>query len=116
MKLDVLKTIIAVALGAIVSYSLTLIQGFYGYWLYPAAWFVVFSVILAVAIGLNLDWMRTMANIRITSWLTFAGMFVMNLFFAIFCVSTPVFMIFNGLLLLIYLLMVYSLAKAGKEK
>lgn len=115
MKLDVVKTAVAVLLGALVAYMLSFCGVFAFVPTLPLICGIEFSIILTVALGLELSWMRTMANIRIVSWLFFVALLALNLILAFVCLSMPFFIIANGFATLIYILIVYSLGKNAKK-
>lgn len=116
MKFDLIKTIIAVLFSALIAYGLSFCIGFKFNLLYPIVAFIELAVIMVTAMGLNVTWMQTMANIKIISWIFFFAALILNLIFALLPVTQPLFIIANGLLVLVFLLSVYSMAKARKEE
>lgn len=115
MKLNPVKTAIAVLFGSLIAYSMSFFNSFAGNLLFPIACGVESAIIMTIAMALELSWMRTMTNIKITSWLFFVALLILNLIFGFVGVSTPLFIILNGAITLIYILIVYSLGKASKE-
>lgn len=115
MKLDIIKTFVAVLLGAIATYIISLVNNDVSGMLFPIVAGIESVVILIAALGLKVDWLRTMANIKISSWVFFFLLFVLNFIFAKRGVSVSAFVITNGILIAIFILLFYSLIKANKK-
>jgi len=70
------------------------------------------SVTLALSIGVNFERSRTTTNIRVVSGIFFAVALISNLIFNFLSFSEPSYIITNGILLLIYILIAYSINRA----
>lgn len=116
MKLDIVKTIIAMAASALIAY------GMYTWCvsdkevILSVSSFVEIAILLTAALGLKVDYLRSMANIKIVSWIFFIVVLIMNIIFSRNDFSTPAFIISNGCTILLFVLIVYSLIKANKNK
>lgn len=114
MKFDIVKTIIAVAASALIAYGMytwcVLNKGL----LLSAVSFTEMAILLISAIGIKIEWLRSMANVKIVSWIFFIAVLVMNIIFSHNEFSTPAFVISNGCTLLLFMLISYSLIKANK--
>ena len=115
MKLDVVKTIIAIAASALIAYGMyTWCVSDKGVLLSVFS-FAEIAILLVSALGLKLEWLRSMANIKIVSWIIFVVILTMNIIFSRNEFSTPAFIISNGCTLLFFLLITYSLSKANSK-
>ena len=63
-------------------------------------------------IGVNFEQSRTTTNVRVVSGIFFVISLASNLIFSFFTFSTPSYVITNGILLLIFVLIAYSISKA----
>lgn len=115
MKFNVVKTIIALAASLLVAYAMYAWDKSGNGWFLPVVAFIESGLLLTCALGIKFEWLRSMANIKITSWIFFIICVVMNVIFAGKPFSIPNFIISNGTVLLIASLIIYSLAKANKE-
>jgi hypothetical protein len=112
MKLNFVQTIIAIAVSALIAY------GFYHFHdtdnkiLLSAGSFIFLSVTLVLSIGVNFEQSRTTANNRVVSVIFFVIALISNLIFSFFSFSEASYIITNGILLLIYILIAYSINKA----
>ena len=115
MKFNVVKTIIAIVASLLVAYAMYSWDKSDNGWLLPIVAFVESGVLLTCALGIKFEWLRSMANIKITSWVFFIICLVMNSIFSSRVFSVPAFVISNGAIVLVAFLLIYSLAKANKE-
>lgn len=116
MKLDVVKTVIAVALSLLVAYGMYAFDASEHGWLLPGVTFVEMLLFLITALGLKIEWLRTMANIKIVAWVFFLIGLIANIIFSRFNFDVAAFILTNGCVSLIFALLVYSLAKANKAE
>ncbi|MAZ36721.1 MAG: hypothetical protein CL842_04645 [Crocinitomicaceae bacterium] len=112
MKINFVQTIIAIAVSALIAYGLYHFHNGVNQMLLSIGSFVFLSVTLALSIGVNFEQSRTTTNIRVVSGIFFGLALASNLVFSIFKFSTPSYVITNGILLLIFVLIVYSINKA----
>jgi len=112
MKIDLIKTIIAIGVSILIAY------GFYSFHhsvnsqLLVASSFVELSLSGFFVLGLRFEKPRTTANIRLVSSIFFFIFLVVNIAFSFFDFSKQSYIITNGLILLTCILIVYSIFKA----
>jgi hypothetical protein len=112
MKLNFVPTIIAIALSALIAYGLYSFHDSENKILLSLGSFVFLVTTLVIAIGVNFEQPRTTTNIRVVSGIFFVIALASNLIFSFFTFSTPSYLITNGILLLIFALIAYSINKA----
>lgn len=115
MKLDIVKTIIAFAMSLLIAYGMYAFDASEHGWLLPSVSFVVMLLFLVSALGLKIEWMRSMVNVKIVSWLFVIIGLVVNIIFSRSNFDIPAFIISNGCISLLFLLLAYSLIKANKN-
>ena len=109
MKLNFILTTIALCTSALIAY------GFYSFGnsdtklLLSFGSFVTLAFTLVFTIGVNFPLPRTSINLKTISVIFFVFSFVSNLIFAFFSFSTPIYVTINGMLLMIYCLILYSI-------
>jgi hypothetical protein len=112
MKLNFIPTIIAVGISVLIAY------GFYSFHssdkklLLSAGSFVLLALPLILTIGVNFDLPRTTTNIRTVSGVFFVASLASNLTFSFCSFSTPIYVIINGILLMTFTLIIYSISRA----
>jgi len=114
MKLNVVKTIIAIAVSVLIAYGLYSFHDSENKVLLSLGSFVFLGMTLVIAIGVNFEQPRTTTNIRVVSGIFFTIALISNLIFSSFTFSIPSYIITNGILLLIFVLTTYSLNKANQ--
>lgn len=114
MKFDIVKTIIAIAASLLIAYGLYATGVAENRWLLPIVAFLEVDLFLISAIGINFVWMGTMVNVKIISWLFFVISVVMNIIFGRFEYSVPAYVISNGGIILLFVLLIYSLSRSNK--
>ena len=112
MKLNVVQTIIAIAVSLLIAYGLYSFHDSENRLLLSLGSFVFLATTLVTTIGVNFEQSRTTTNIRVVSGIFFTIAFVSNLIFSISKFSPPSYVIINGILLLIFVLIAYSINKA----
>ena len=112
MKLNVVQTIIAIAVSLLIAYGLYSFHDSENRLLLSLGSFVFLATTLVTTIGVNFEQSRTTTNIRVVSGIFFTIAFVSNLIFSFSKFSTPSYVIINGILLLIFVLIAYSINKA----
>ena len=112
MKINFVQTIIAIAGCLLIAY------GLYGFHesenkiLLSAGSFVFLAATLVMTIGTSFEFPRTTTNIRVVSGIFFIVALISNLIFTFIAFSVPSYVITNGILLLVFILIVYSINKA----
>tara|TARA_B110000285_G_scaffold209953_1_gene251403 strand:+ start:374 stop:718 length:345 start_codon:yes stop_codon:yes gene_type:complete len=112
MKLNFVPTIIAIALSALIAYGLYSFHDSENKILLSLGSFVFLVTTLVIAIGVNFEQPRTTTNIRVVAGIFFVIALASNLIFSFFTFSTPSYAITNGILILIFALIAYSINKA----
>jgi len=112
MKIKFVQTIIAIALSALITYGLYNFHNGENQILLSIGSFVFLSVTLVLSIGVDFEKSRTTTNIRTVSGIFFTVALISNLIFNFISFSEPSYIIINGILLLIYLFMIYSIYRA----
>ena len=112
MKINFVQTIIAIVLSLLISYGLYSFHDSENKILLSLGSFIFLAVTLVITIGVNFEQSRTTTNVRVVSGIFFVIAFVSNLLFSFFTFSTPSYIITNGILLLIFVLISYSINKA----
>lgn len=112
MKINFVQTIIAIAVSALIAYGLYHYHNNENQMLLGIGSFVFLSVTLALSIGVNFEQPRTTTNIRVVSGIFFAVALISNLIFNFLSFSKASYVITNGILILIYSLIAYSINKA----
>lgn len=115
MKIDAIKTIVAVLISALCTYGFSLYDIVSHNLLFLIVCFVEFAAVLTMGLGVSISGMRTMANVKVLSWLFFIGGFIGNLIIAFCGAPTPAIILVNGALMTVYLLVVSSLVKASRK-
>lgn len=112
MKINFVPTLVACALSALIAYGLYSYHQGDNKLLLSAGSFLFLSISMIMAIGVNFDLPRTTTNIRVISSVFFAIAFICNLIFTFINFSIPSYVIINGILLLVYILIAYSINRA----
>ena len=111
MKINFIPTIIAITLSVLIAY------GFYNFndgenkILLSLGGFAFLATTLVGSIGINYEQSRTTTNIRAVSGVFFTVAFTSNLIFNFLNFSKPSYIIINGILFLMFILIVYSINK-----
>lgn len=111
MKIDFVKTIIAIAVSMLIAY------GFYSFHhsensqLLVATSFIELLLSGFFVLGLRFEQDRTTANVRLVTSIFFIVFLMTNIVFSFFEFSKQAYIIINGLLMLSCILIVYSLLK-----
>tara|TARA_B110000908_G_C10037430_1_gene350199 strand:+ start:260 stop:604 length:345 start_codon:yes stop_codon:yes gene_type:complete len=112
MKLNFAQTSIAIAISLLIAY------GFYSFHdsenkvMLSLGSFIFFATTLVTTIGVSFERPRTTTNIRTVSGIFFIIALFSNLVFSFLTFSIPGYVIVNGMLFLIFSLIVYSINKA----
>ena len=112
MKIDFVKSLIAIAVSALVTYGLYNIGGEGDKLILVCGSSLFLALTLTGSIGINFKFPRTTTNIRIVSSIFFIIAFSSNLVFSFITFSIPSYVITNGILSLLFILISYSIFKA----
>lgn len=112
MKVNYVQTIIAIAVSLLIAYGLYSFHDSENKTLLCSGSFVFLAATLAMSIGTSFDFPRTTTNIRVVSGIFFAIALISNLIFTFIFFSVPSYVIINGILLLVFILILYSIYKA----
>ena len=112
MKLNFVQTIIAIALSLLIAYGLYSFHDSENKMLLSLGSFIFLATTLIIAIGVNFEQSRTTTNIRVVSGIFFVIALISNLIFTFINFSIIGYVMINGILLLIFVLIVYSINKA----
>jgi hypothetical protein len=111
MKINFVQSIIAIAVSLLIAYGLYSFNNSENEILLSAGSFVFLAVTLINTIGVSFELPRTTTNIRVASGIFFAIALIGNLIFTVINFSVPSYLIINGILLLVYILIAYSINK-----
>jgi len=112
MKINFVQIIIAIALSALISYGLFSFHNGENRILLSVGSFLVMSSTLALSLGMSFEMPRTTTNIRVVAGIFFSFGLISNMIFTFSDFSSPSYVIINGILLLLFLLIAYSINKA----
>lgn len=112
MKVKFIPALVAVLISALIAYGLWNFHNFDNKILLSVGGFVFCAVTLFCAFGVNFELPRTTTNIRFLSITFFVIALISNLIFCFVNFAVPFYIILNGILLLIFILIVYSITKA----
>ena len=111
MKINFVQTIIAIAVSLLIAYGLYSFHDSENKILLSVGSFVFLATALVMTIGTSFELPRTTANIRVVSGIFFAIAMITNLIFTFINFSVPSYVIINGVLLLVFILIAYSINK-----
>lgn len=115
MKIDFIKTLIAVAISALLGYACYEISEFENVrWIITIGAFVTIVIPCVLTLGLSSKQERLAVMLKTLSSIILTVEIIVNFVFVFFDFSTPVYIIVNGLLLLIYALTYNSMYKSHK--
>jgi len=112
MKINFVQSIIAIALSLLIAFGLYSFHNGENKILLSVGCFVFLCATLLIAIGVSFELPRTTTNIKVVSGVFFVIALVSNLIFTFILFSPPIYVITNGILLLVFILIVYSINKA----
>ena len=112
MKINFVQTIIAIALSLLIAYGLFSFNKTENNVLLCVGSFVIIAVTLIITIGVSFELPRTTTNIKVVSAFFFAIALITNLIFTFISFSVPIYIITNGIFLLIFILISYSINKS----
>lgn len=112
MKIDLIKALIAFAISGLIAFGFYTFSSDLNRDLLTIGSLIFLSVTLIFSISISNNLPRTTTLIRITSIIFFIIALISNLLFLFIKFSQEVYIIVNGIMLLIYGLISYSIAKA----
>ena len=112
MKINFVQSIIAIAMSLLIAYGLYSFNSSENKILLSAGSFVFIATALVMTIGVSYELPRTTTNIRVVSGIFFVIALISNLIFTFINFSVPSYAIINGILWLVFILIVYSINKA----
>ena len=112
MKINFVQTIIAIAVSLLIAYGLYSFHDSENKILLSVGSFVFLATALVMAIVASFELPRTTTNIRVVSGIFFVIALISNLIFMFINFSVPSYVIINGILLLVFILIAYSINKA----
>ena len=112
MKINFVQTIIAIAVSLLIAYGLYSFHDSENKILLSVGSFVFLATALVMSIGASFELPRTTTNIRVVSGIFFVIALISNLIFTFINFSVPSYVIINGILLLVFILIAYSINKA----
>lgn len=112
MKVNFVQTIIAIAISLLIAYGLYSFHYGENGLLLGVGSFVFLATTLAFTIGVSSALPRTNVNVRVVSGVFFVVALVSNLIFTFIEFSVPAYVIVNGILLLVFILIAYSISRA----
>ena len=112
MKINFVQTIIAIAVSLLIAYGLYSFHDSENKILLSAGSFVFLAITLILTIGTSFELPRTTANVRVVSGIFFVVALISNLIFTFIAFSIPSYVITNGILFLVFILIAYSINKA----
>jgi hypothetical protein len=111
MKINFVQTIIAIAVSLLIAYGLYSFHESENKILLSVGSFVFLAVTLILTIGSSFELPRTTTNVRVVSGIFFVIALITNLAFTFLNFSVPNYIIINGILLLVFILITYSINK-----
>ena len=112
MKINFVQTIIAIAVSLLIAYGLYSFHESENKILLSVGSFVFLAITLIPTIATSFELPRTSTNVRVISGIFFTVALISNLAFTFLNFSVPSYIIINGILLLIFILIAYSINKA----
>ena len=112
MKINFVQTIIAIVLSLLIAYGLYSFHDSENKILLSTGSFVFIATTLVLSIGISFQLPRTTINTKVISGIFFAVALISNLIFTFIKFSVPSYVIINGILLLVFILIAYSINRA----
>ena len=112
MKINLVQTIIAIAVSLLIAYGLYSFHSGENKILLSAGSFVFLATALVMTIGASFELPRTTTNIRVVSGIFFVIALISNMIFTFVNFSVPSYVIINGILILVFILNVYLINQA----
>ena len=115
MKLDVVKSLIVVAICALLAYACYEICNYeHIQWVIAAGAFVSIGIPMMLALGVSSRQERSSVMLKTLSWVFLLIEIVSNGVFVFFNFSIPLYIILNGITILIYAMIAVSIYRIQK--
>lgn len=111
MKINYIKTIIAIFISLLIAYGFHSFQQTENKFILSMGSFLFLSITLISITGISFEDSRTTTNVRAISTLFFVFAFLSSLVFLFFAFSIPIYIIITGIAILIHTLLTYSIIK-----
>lgn len=112
MKINFVQLLVGVAISTLISYGLYNFHDGENKILLSIGSFIFLSITLGLSIGASYEYPRTTTNVRVISGVFFLVGLISNLIFTFINFSEPSYIVINGILLLVFILVAYSIGKA----
>ncbi len=109
MKLNLVPMIIVLAISSLISYGFYNFQSNSNKEIVSISSFLLLALTLVFTTSIKFDLPRTATNIKTTSVLFFVISIICNLIFSLISFSIPIYIIVNGIILMVYILILYSI-------
>jgi hypothetical protein len=112
MKINIVQTFVGIAIGALISYGLYNFHASESKLLLSVGSFLFLAITLGMSFGSSFEFPRTTTNVRVISGVFFLIGLISNLIFTFIKFSDPSYIVINGILFLVFILVAYSISKA----
>ncbi|MFD1628660.1 hypothetical protein [Pseudopedobacter beijingensis] len=112
MKVNFVKSIIALAVSGLIAYGFYSFHSTESKGVLVIGSFLFLAITLLFSIGISFNLSRTVALVRTVSIIFFFISLVSNLVFIYINFNMPLYIIINGILFLIYVLVAYSISQS----
>ena len=112
MKLNLIKSLISIAVCILIAYAFYTFQPEDNKEILAIGSFITLSISLLFSIAISFQLQRTLTLIRTVSFIFFIIFFISNLIFNYVNFQPEAYIIVNGITILTYFLLLYSLSKA----
>lgn len=112
MKIEIIKSVIAVSVSLLLAYGFYEFSNSKNVLLLSVGCFLCIAISLLMTIGIRLELPRTTIMVRSVSGIFLFVFLTNNLIFSFIEFSKPLYIIISGILLLLYFLIIYSIAQA----
>ena len=117
MKLDLVKSLIAVAISALLAYACYEICDYDRVqWVITIGAFLTLGITSVFSLGITLEQVRSSTMLKTLAWVILIVEIITNGIFVFFDFSVPVYVIINGLILLIFALIYNSIYRTKMKK
>lgn len=112
MKVNLVKSVIAIGVCGLIAFGFYRFYSFESKMLLGLGCFLFTASTMLWAIAIRFKFQRTTTMVRAASGIFFLIALLSNFLFSCFEFSAPLYVIVNGILILIYVLIVYTISKA----
>ena len=110
MKIDFVKSLIAIAISALLAYACYEICDYeHIQWIITAGSFITIGVPMMLALGVSSKQERSSIMLKTLSWIFFLIEIISNIVFVFLDFSVPMYIIVNGIILLTFVLIYNSI-------